>query len=149
MTNAALGLCLSRQTLPLLAMPGESRNRRWTHAWTWPFFHITRLVRPRVAPTPFQVTSDRARCPLWWCFTPTRSVFPALPPRRAPVLSARGCMVKAPHGTRTAHRRFPCHCRRYCTRNSADSIARVGLGAAPFLLLPFPPVLVLLLAGAL
>ena len=75
--------------------------------------------------------------PPWWCITPTRSVFPALPPKRAPLLSARGYMVRAPRGTRTAHRRFPCHCRRYCTRNSADSIALVGLGAAPFLLLPF------------
>jgi hypothetical protein len=57
MTNTALGLCLSRQTLALLAVPGETGNRLWTHAWMWPFFRITRLVRPRVAPTPFQVTS--------------------------------------------------------------------------------------------
>jgi hypothetical protein len=63
MTNTALGLCLSRQTLPLLATPGEPRNRRWTHAWMWPFFHITRLVRPRVAPTPLEVTSLGEVCP--------------------------------------------------------------------------------------
>jgi hypothetical protein len=57
MPNGTLRLCPSPQTLPLLAPPGESRNRQWTHAWMWPFFHITRLVRPRVAHTLPEVTS--------------------------------------------------------------------------------------------
>ena len=57
MTNPPLGLCLSRQTPPLLAAPGETGNRLWTHAWMRPFLRITRLVRPRVAPTPSEVTS--------------------------------------------------------------------------------------------
>ena len=34
-------------------------GRRWTHAWMWPFFHITRLVRPRFAPTLIAKTSER------------------------------------------------------------------------------------------
>jgi hypothetical protein len=63
MTNTALGLCLSRQTPPLLAGPGETGNRLWTHAWMRPFLRITRLVRPRVAPTLSEVTSqDRETC---------------------------------------------------------------------------------------
>src|SRR5262249_11715425 len=58
MTNTALGLCLSRQTLPLLAGPGETGNRPWTQAWMRPFLRITRLVRPRVAPPLSEVTSS-------------------------------------------------------------------------------------------
>jgi hypothetical protein len=57
MTNPALGLCLSRQTLPLLAVSGETGNRLWTQAWMRPFLRIARLVRPRVAPTLSGLTS--------------------------------------------------------------------------------------------
>jgi hypothetical protein len=57
MTNVLLGLCLSLQTRSLLRTPGESGNRLWTQAWMRPLFRITRLVRPRVAPTPMAKTS--------------------------------------------------------------------------------------------
>src|SRR5262249_11858609 len=44
----------------LLRPPGESGNRLWTQAWMRPIFRITRLVRPRVAPTPIAKTSSQS-----------------------------------------------------------------------------------------